>query len=72
MSEAPSAARVGEYLRLAEQMRVAADRAFDPAIAAAYLSLSAKWVRLAEQAQRSLTIIDRTKPEPPKPRDGRN
>jgi hypothetical protein len=69
MSEAPSAARVAEYLRLAEQMRLAADRAFDPAIAHAYLALSAKWVRLAEQAQRSITVIDRTKPQP-KPREG--
>jgi hypothetical protein len=71
MSEAPSAARVAEYLRLAEQMRAAADRAFDPAIAAAYLALSAKWVRLAEQAQRGVPVIDRTQPDP-KPRDNHN
>ena len=63
MTDDQAAARVAEYLQLAEQMRIAADRAFDPAIAAAYLALSSKWVRLAEQTQRSVRYIDRTRPD---------
>jgi hypothetical protein len=59
-----AAARVAEYLRLSEQMRVAADRAFDPLIVSAYLALSAKWVRLAEQAQRDIPYIDRSSADP--------
>ncbi len=66
MSDESVAGRVAEYLRLAERMRAAADRAFDPEIASAYLALSAKWVRLAEQAQQGLAIIDRTQPAPAK------
>jgi hypothetical protein len=66
-----AAARVAEYFKLAEQMRAAADRAFDPAIAAAYLALASKWVRLAEQAQRGVRYIDRTQDDPNK-RDNRN
>jgi len=69
MSDEPAAARVADYLKLAERMRTAAERAFDPEIAAAYLALSAKWVRLAEQAQQGVTLIDRSKPAPLK-RDG--
>jgi hypothetical protein len=69
MSDEPAAARVADYLKLAERMRTAAERAFDPEIAAAYLALSAKWVRLAEQAQQGVTLIDRSKLTPPK-RDG--
>jgi len=61
MSDEPTAARVAEYLKLAEQMRHAADRAFDPTIAAAYLALASKWVRLAEQTQRSVRYIDRSR-----------
>jgi hypothetical protein len=61
MSDEPASARVAEYLTLAEQMRLAADRAFDPTIAAAYLALASKWVRLAEQTQRSVRYIDRTR-----------
>ncbi|HEY1425725.1 MAG TPA: hypothetical protein VGF50_03555 [Caulobacteraceae bacterium] len=67
MSDDQAATRVAEYLKLAEQMRTAADRAFDPAIAAAYLALASKWVRLAEQTQRSLRYIDRTAADPDKP-----
>ena len=63
MSDEPVSARVAEYLKLAEQMRISADRAFDPTIAAAYLALASKWVRLAEQTQRSLRYIDRTQAE---------
>lgn len=72
MSDEPTAARVAEYLKLAEQMRIAADRAFDPAIAAAYLSLASKWVRLAEQNQRSVRYIDRTTGDQEKKPDDRN
>jgi hypothetical protein len=54
-----TASRVAEYLALSEKMRVAADRAFDPLIVSAYLALSAKWVRLAEQAQRDAFRTDR-------------
>lgn len=71
MSDDQAAARVAEYLKLAEQMRVAADRAFDPTISAAYLALASKWVRLAEQTQRSVRYIDRTDKDTGKP-DGRN
>ena len=63
MSDEPVSARVAEYLKLAEQMRISADRAFDPTIAAAYLALASKWVRLAEQTQRSLRYIDHTQAE---------
>ena len=70
MSDEP-AARVAEYLKLAEQMRLAADRAFDPTIAAAYLALASKWVRLAEQTQRAVRYIDRTRAEAD-PKDERN
>ena len=61
MSDEPASARVAEYLKLADQMRASADRAFDPTIAAAYLALASKWVRLAEQTQRSLSYTDRTR-----------
>jgi hypothetical protein len=70
MTEAPASARVAEYLNLAERMRTAAERAFDPEIASAYLALSAKWVRLAEQAQQGVRTIDRTKPVPDKRDNG--
>jgi hypothetical protein len=60
MTDEPAVPRVAEYLKLAEQMRLSADRAFDPTISAAYLALASKWVRLAEQTQRSLRYIDRT------------
>ena len=60
MGDGQSAARAAEYLKLAEQMRIAADRAFDPTIAAAYLALASKWVRLAEQTQHAIRYIDRT------------
>jgi len=75
MGDEQMATRVAEYLKLAAQMRVAADRAFDPTISAAYLALASKWVRLAEQTQRSLRYIDRTGKEPekgPEKPDGRN
>ncbi len=64
MSDDQASARVAEYLKLAEQMRIAADRAFDPTIAAAYLALASKWVRLAEQTQRAIGYIDRTQRDP--------
>jgi hypothetical protein len=70
MSDVPVAARVAEYLGLAERMRTAAERAFDPEIAAAYLALSAKWLRLAEQAQQGVRVIDRSRPEAGKRGDG--
>jgi hypothetical protein len=70
MSDEPAAARVAEYLRLAERMRTAAERAFDPEIAAGYLALSAKWMRLAEQAQQGVTLIDRSRPASAKREDG--
>jgi hypothetical protein len=66
MSDETAATRVAEYLKLSEQMRTAADRAFDPQIAAAYLALASKWVRLAEQTQRSVRYIDRTAADPGK------
>ena len=47
-SEEPRAAR---YLKMAAQMREAAERAFTPSIAADYLELAAKWERLATLAQ---------------------
>ncbi|MGH6958470.1 MAG: hypothetical protein ACREEW_17530 [Caulobacteraceae bacterium] len=62
MSEEP-VARAAQYLKLSEEMREAADRAFDPLIAAGYLSLAAKWLRLAEAAQKDIRYIDRTGPE---------
>jgi hypothetical protein len=52
-------ARIAEYLRLSAEMRSAADRAFDPQIAAEYLALAAKWLRLAEEAERNIDVIDR-------------
>jgi hypothetical protein len=58
MRDEQACARVAEYLKLAEQMRAAADRAFDPTIAAAYLALASKWVRLAEQTRRAIGYID--------------
>jgi hypothetical protein len=51
-------ARIAEYLRLAGDMRAAADRVFDPRIAAEYLALAAKWLRLAEQTERGLDVVD--------------
>jgi hypothetical protein len=42
-------------------MQEAADKAFDPEIAASYLQLAAKWLRLAEQAERG-AVIDRSHP----------
>jgi hypothetical protein len=52
-------ARVAEYLRLANEMRASADRVFDPKIATEYLALAAKWLRLAEETERGLEVIDR-------------
>jgi hypothetical protein len=70
MSDEPEATRVADYLKLAEQMRTAADRAFDPTIAAAYLALGSKWVRLAEQVQRGVRYIDRSQDDPATRKDG--
>ena len=72
MTDEPASARVAEYLKLAEQMRLAADRAFDPTIAAAYLALASKWVRLAEQTQRAVRYIDRTRADADSDSDNRN
>ena len=44
MEPAPDA---DECARQAEEMRAEARRAFDPAIAAQYLTLAAEWMRLA-------------------------
>jgi hypothetical protein len=60
MSDPSAAARAAQYLRAAAAMQVAADRAFDPEIVAGYLQLTAKWLRLAEEAQRGVDVIDRT------------
>jgi len=42
-------ADAAECARQAEEMRAAAEQAFDPAIAAQYLALAAEWLRLAER-----------------------
>ena len=40
------------YLEQAEAMRLASEKVFDPLIAAQYVALAARWLKLAEQAQR--------------------
>jgi len=52
--------RAAEYLRQADRMRLASERAFDPQISAQYLALSAAWLRLAEEAQKGVRYIDRS------------
>lgn len=43
--------REAEYRKLAAQMQAAADGAFDPMTAQAYLKLAAQWERLADEAE---------------------
>ena len=71
MADHSAAKRVAHYLSVASQMRARAEAAFDPQIAASYLELAAKWLRLAEQAQRGIPVIDR-RLGPRKPNDGVN
>lgn len=70
MTREATDARVEQYRRAAEQMRAAADRAFDPRIAAEYRALEAKWRRLAEQVgDSSVSIMSwlGKAPQPAKP-----
>jgi hypothetical protein len=54
--DADPAARAATYLEQAEAMRLASERVFDPFISAQYLALAARWLKLAEQAQRGTYI----------------
>lgn len=60
--------RGADYLQLATQMRMSADRAFDPQVAAEYLALAVKYLRLAEEAQRHRGVIDRSEGDGDDPR----
>src|SRR5690242_10046572 len=54
-----------ECVRQAEELRAAAAKAFDPAIAAQYLTLAAEWMRLAEARRAENTGgVDAASPEP--------
>jgi hypothetical protein len=55
--------RAAGYRRLAAQMFARAEGAFDPEIVSSYLELAGKWLRLAEEAQRGVAVIDRTDQE---------
>jgi hypothetical protein len=67
--DADPAARAATYLEQAEAMRLASEKVFDPFIAAQYVALAARWLKLAEQAQRGTYITtsaaDREADRPP-------
>jgi hypothetical protein len=52
----PPSARAAHYREMAQETRALAWKCDDPLIKAAYLDLAAKWVRLAEAAERRSKI----------------